>query len=126
LLTLRCRLECASFAAYGLGEVDVILEPLPVIDALSGTLSDAHPNVRERTAWALGEIEHPTAVSGLVSALNDEDWEVRKNAAWALGEIEDPSAIDALRAAAKDSNNQVRRAVDYALGELGDKRRRRR
>ena len=79
---------------------------------------------RGQPGRALGEIEHSSAVDGLIIALRDDDWQVRKHAAWALGEIEDPTAISALRTAANDSNSQVRRAVDDALGELGAKRRR--
>lgn len=107
-----------SFAAYGLGEVDVIIEPIPVIDALSGTLSDAHPNVRDRSAWALGEIEHVAGVEPLLKALQDSEPRVRSRAAWALGEIEDPSAVQGLVRALSDSDASVREKSVWALGEI--------
>ena len=107
-----------SFAAYGLGEVDVIIEPIPVIDALSGTLSDTHPNVRDRSAWALGEIEHVAGVEPLLKALQDSETRVRSRAAWALGEIEDPSAVQGLVRALSDSDASVREKSVWALGEI--------
>ena len=106
------------FAAYGLGEVDEIIEPLPVVDALCRTLSDTHPNVRDRGAWALGEIEHASAVEPLMKALNDSDMRVRSRAAWALGEIENPAAVPGLLDALSDSDATVRRQVAWALGEI--------
>ena len=76
-----------KFAAVGLGEVDQITELQNVIGALAGRLTDVHPEVRDRSASALGEIEDAAAVEPLVKALQDSDARVRARAAWALGEI---------------------------------------
>ena len=52
-------------------------------------LNDTSAQVRRWSAWALGEIEHPSAAGPLSEALrNDESAEVRRWAIWALGELE--------------------------------------
>jgi HEAT repeat protein len=107
-----------KFAAIGLGELDRIDEVASVVTALGNHLADAHPDVRDRSAWALGEIEHPSAVEPLVRAFHDSDARVRTRIAWALGEIEHPSAVDALVAALKDSDAAVREKSVWALGEI--------
>ena len=107
-----------AFAALGLGEVDQILERGQVIDALGNRLSDGHPDVRDRSAWALGEIEDATAVEPLLKALHDGDVRVRARAAWALGEIEHPSAVSGLLAAMADTEAAVREKSAWALGEI--------
>jgi HEAT repeat protein len=107
-----------KFAAIGLGEVDRIIEPANVIAALASRLTDVHPEVRDRSAWALGEIEDATAVGPLLNALTDTDSRVRARAAWALGEIEHPSAVNGLLAALTDSDAVVRERSIGALGEI--------
>jgi HEAT repeat protein len=107
-----------KFAAVGLGEVDHIVELGKVIDALGVRLSDSHPDVRDRSAWALGEIEDVSAVEPLLKALHDSDARVRARVAWALGEIEDPSAVNGLVAALGDSDPAVREKAVSALGEI--------
>jgi HEAT repeat protein len=107
-----------KFAAVGLGEVDHIIELATVVDALAARLGDAHSEVRERSAWALGEIESATAVNPLLQALQDSDVRVRARAAWALGEIEDPSAVSGLLTALADNEAVVRERSVWALGEI--------
>ena len=107
-----------KFAAIGLGEVDRIDELTKVIAALTSRLSDSQFEVRERSAWALGEIEDASAVEPLLGALTDSDPRVRTRAAWALGEIEHPSAVNGLVAALKDSDSGVREWSVWALGEI--------
>lgn len=107
-----------KFAAVGLGEVDRIADLTLVLDALARRLGDAHAEVRERTAWALGEIEEPIAVEPLGRALNDGDARVRMRAAWALGEIEHASAVTALVSALADADAAVREKAVWALGEI--------
>jgi HEAT repeat protein len=107
-----------TFAALGLGEVDRIVELEKVVGALGGRLTDTDPAVRDRSAWALGEIEDARAVEPLLKALRDTDARVRARVAWALGEIEDPSAVNALVAALKDSDAAVREKSVWALGEI--------
>ncbi len=107
-------------AAYALGEADLWASKLRVISALSGRLSDQQPEVREKCAWALGEIEDSSAVDALTGALHDADASVRRQAAWALGEIESSLAVPALSAALADADQAVRRQVVWALGEIED------
>lgn len=107
-----------SHAALGLGEVDQIVELAQVVDALGNRLGDGHPNVRDRAAWALGEIEDPTAVEPLLKALQDSEAGVRARAAWALGEIENPTAVTGLLAALADGDASVREKSVWALGEI--------
>ena len=107
-----------AFAALGLGEVNQIVDLGQVVDALGCRLTDAHPDVRDRSAWALGEIESATAVQPLLKALHDREARVRARAAWALGEIEDPSAVQGLLASLADSDAAVREKSVWALGEI--------
>jgi len=110
-----------KFAAYGLGEAEPHFEQSKVIAALSDRLSDEHAEVRDRSAWALGEIEEPAAVPALIRALQrDGDRQVRATAAWALGEIEDPSAVQGLVSVLNDSDLEIRRKAAWALGEIED------
>jgi HEAT repeat protein len=58
------------------------------LDVLCAVLvSDAHPEVRRTTAWALGEIQSKKAVPFLNQALSDPDQRVRAKVTWALSEI---------------------------------------
>jgi len=57
------------------------------VAALVEALRDAHPEVREQAAWALGAIGDSRALDGLMSALKDSNAGVRRQAAWALGVI---------------------------------------
>jgi len=110
-----------KFAAYGLGEAEPYLDRSKVIAALSDRLSDEHADVRDRSAWALGEIEDAGAVPALVRALqSDRDRRVRATAAWALGEIEDASAVDGLVSVLTDSVVELRKKAAWALGEIED------
>jgi HEAT repeat protein len=107
-----------QFAALGLGEIDRIIDVASVVTALGNHLADGHPDVRDRSAWALGEIEHPSAVEPLVRAFADGDARVRVRVAWALGEIEHPSAVEALVTGLNDSDAAVREKSVWALGEI--------
>ena len=111
-----------KFAAIGLGEVDQITDLVTVIDALAGRLGDGHAEVRDRSAWALGEIEDPSAVEPLLKVLNDKEPGVRARAAWALGEIESELAIDGLVPLLTDPDPKVRRQAVWALGEIESSR----
>ncbi len=88
------------------------------LDAQLERLRDADPLVRQRAAWALGELEHPGAVDALIAALDDDDPRVRTLAAWALGEIKEVRGADALLVAARDDHPRVREMAVLALGEL--------
>jgi HEAT repeat protein len=52
-------------------------------------LEDDRAEVRETSAWALGEIRVPAASPYLNRALDDREARVRDKARWALSEIED-------------------------------------
>jgi len=105
-------------AASALGEADLWASKFRVVSALSSRLSDQQADVREKCAWALGEIEETAAVPALTKTLRDADARVRAKAAWALGEIEDASAVDGLIATLKDADATVRRQAAWALGEI--------
>ena len=110
-----------KFAAFGLGEAEPQLDRVKVVAALADRLTDSHPEVRDRSAWALGEIEDAGAVPALVRALRgDADRRVRLTSAWALGEIEDRSAVNGLVPALKDPDVELRKKVAWALGEIED------
>jgi HEAT repeat protein len=109
-----------AFAALGLGEVNQIVDLGQAVDALGSRLTDAHPDVRDRSAWALGEIESATAVQPLLKALHDSEARVRARAAWALGEIESSAAVPGLVQTLADTDAEVRRQSAWALGEIED------
>jgi HEAT repeat protein len=111
-----------KFAAHAFGETDNLIEVGKAVSALATTLGDDHPEVRDRAAWALGELEEPSAVPALARALGDQDATVRRKAAWALGEIEDPSAVPALLDTLNDVDEQLRSKAAWALGEVEDAR----
>ena len=76
--------------------------------------------MRATSAWALGEIEGPTASPGLLRGLRDANADVRLKAAWALSQIEDASAAPALVAALeREAEPRVRRAMLRAVVKSG-------
>lgn len=108
-----------KFAAYGLGEAEPRLERGRAVAALADRLVDASGDVRDQSAWALGEIEDAAAVPALSEALHrDAEARVRLRAAWALGEIEHASAVPALVVTLKDPDVALRKQSAWALGEI--------
>ena len=108
-----------KFAAHGLGEAEPQLDRPNAVAALGERLTDTHRDVRDRSAWALGEIEDAAAVPALTRALrNDSDRGVRNRAAWAMGEIEDASAVEGLVAVLGDPDAELRKQAVWALGEI--------
>src|SRR5688500_12798059 len=61
-----------KFAAYGLGEAEPKLDRGKAVAALGDRLHDTHADVRERSAWAVGEIEDAGAVQALGGALQGD------------------------------------------------------
>ena len=112
-----------KFAAYGLGEAEPQADRATAVAALGNRLTtDVNVDVRERSAWALGEIEDVAAIDALTGALRgDGDRRVRAKAAWALGEIESATAVDGLVNALKDPDADMRRQAAWALGEIEDR-----
>jgi HEAT repeat protein len=74
-------------------------------------LKHENPNVREGSAWALGEIKNDHAVEPLIATLMDTDSNVQIAAARALGDIRDPRAISPLFSVLKN---------EYYLGDLSN------
>ena len=90
-----------------------------VIDALERA-EGGDPRVRRFLSIALGRLEHPLAVTVLMTTTQDEDSEARINATWALGAIGDPSAADAIAVLLNDSVPAVRTMAAYVLGVLAN------
>ena len=85
-------------------------------------LEDPSAKVRQRAAWALGDLESPRAVETLIHHLDDHDPDVRSMAAWALGEIKDRRAVEPLIRMLVDVDPYVKEMGVRALGELEDHR----
>jgi len=93
---------------------------------LSPLLSDKKELVRRETAYALGKVRNPSAVSPLLQVFQkDKNAEVRNAAIVALGEIGDVSAIDALtrilqRKPKKDdeADDFLRRSAARSIGQI--------
>ncbi|MBV7331305.1 HEAT repeat domain-containing protein [Chloroflexi bacterium TSY] len=83
-------------------------------------LEDSVPEVRARSAGALGQIGSATAVEALCGALVDEVAAVRQQTVLALIEIGDPRSLPALLNALSDVDVDVRRWSARAVGHLGD------
>ncbi len=80
----------------------------PAVEPLIKSLSNEHPNVRRRSADALGRIQDKRALEPLIIALDDEVAQVRVSAAFALGVLIDNRAVDPLIAKLKDKIKPVR------------------
>ncbi len=87
---------------------------LPLVEALRHG-GDA---ARRYAAGALGSIEEPRAIPGLIAALADDCPEVRAAAARGFWSFPQPDALDALVTALADPVAEVRRAAAFALGRL--------
>ncbi|MGH7550346.1 MAG: peptidylprolyl isomerase [Gemmatimonadota bacterium] len=88
---------------------------------LVAALDDPDPVVRARAAFALGSVQDPAAVPGLLEALEDSDPRVRADAAFALGQSADSTAAGRLlEALAEETAPSVRRLLLEALGKTGD------
>jgi HEAT repeat protein len=78
--------------------------------------------VRERAAWALGNVGPKEAPASLIAMLHDHDEECRQTAAWALYQIRDPAALPALESAlrvATDEDSQL--TYLRAIAAMGDR-----
>ncbi len=95
------------------------------IKSLRGTrllrelLNDPHPDLRARSAYALGMIGDPTAAPLLAECLKDGEWAVRAMAAKALGRLRESGSIAALAAALSDPQWWVRANAAEALKAKG-------
>jgi HEAT repeat protein len=93
-----------------------------VVDARIAALRDPDADVRERAAYALGQIGDARAVEPLIAALRDPEAEVRWRAAYALRQISDAHAVEPLIAALRDPDWHVRERAAGALEQIGDAR----
>jgi cyclophilin family peptidyl-prolyl cis-trans isomerase len=91
-----------------------MLEPVALQRALAGG-----PELRERTAEALGQIGNPRAVDALRGLALDSDPRVRRAAVFALGELEDEGGERALLPALRDPDREVGVLAVEALAKLG-------
>ncbi len=87
----------------------------PLIAVLQG---DPHAEVRMLAAVALGHLDDPLALSGLLAGLNDPEPIVREKSAHALGTINDARAVDALMLVLRDPHPSVRAMAIWALDEI--------
>lgn len=136
--------------AHKLGKMGA--KVVPAIPFLIGMLKDKDSEVRQKTAWALGEIKDPRAIEPLIATIRDENLfvqlesaralgrigdpvlqtliaiikdeksDIRWEAGWALGQIRDPRAVEPLITALKDENSFIREWVIKALGDIKDPR----
>ena len=90
--------------------------------ALDLALRSATWIARRNAAWALGALDDPRAVRGLIEALRDREAPVREQAAWALGALDQRDAGEPLIAALKDTDVRVRKQAAWALGALDEPR----
>jgi hypothetical protein len=88
------------------------------IRSLIHTLKDTDPDIRSRSAEALGKIKDARTVESLILRLDDTDPHVRGKAAEALGKIKDTRAIKPLIASLKDSDSNVRSMAAKALVDI--------
>lgn len=92
--------------------------------ALVLALEDTRPEVRARSAWALGMLraQDVSVAAALVRALCDGDATTRARAAWSLGQVrhvfDAPAAVAALIAAFGDVSADVRAAAAGSVGAL--------
>jgi len=99
----------AAFALVEIGE--------PAVEPLIDALKNENIDIRQRAAFALGNIGDKRAVEPLIEALNDEL--VRSNAATALGKIGDARAVEPLIEAFKDEYEKVQQKVSGAIDVTG-------
>ncbi|WP_254053585.1 HEAT repeat domain-containing protein [Singulisphaera sp. GP187] len=95
-------------------------EAVDAIPALAMALSHTqNTNVRQQSAWALGEIGGAVKIdqSPLISALRDPEFMVRSTAVRALGSLPhlDQNAVVALEESRHDKNGEVRAAAETVL-----------
>ena len=80
---------------------------------------DPSPEIRGRSAWALGRLHYKNAHGRLVECLKGGDTEVKTWSAWALGELGFHKDIPTLaRSAEKEKESPVRRAMYGAIRKL--------
>src|SRR5215831_15545372 len=104
-----------------LAALDILgrVRSLEAVPWLNERLSDLEPDVRSRSAAALGAIGVVDSAPVLRRALSDPGWPVRAMAAKSLGKIHDAEAIPLLCAALRDREWWVRANAAEALKTAG-------
>ncbi len=77
-----------------------------IISEVSWNLKDWNSDIRENSAYLLGELHHSSAVPPLIDALTDTSWFVAKAAAEALWRIGTPEALTAIEAWRQEQNRR--------------------
>jgi hypothetical protein len=112
--------QTAEFAPLREKAIGVLalIKPDSIIDSLINDLAAKESSVRERAAYALGEIGSEKAVEPLISALSRaEESDVQRSAAYALGGIGSEKAVEPLITALTTAKERdVQRSAAYALG----------
>ncbi|NNF58282.1 MAG: peptidylprolyl isomerase [Rhodothermaceae bacterium] len=89
-------------------------------DELVELLSSPDAAARARAAFALGSVQHESAVGALVGHLRDTDARVRADVVFALGQTADSTVAPALfDAYAEETDTEVQRELLEALGKTG-------
>ena len=118
LLTQDSNPDTRRTAALSLGKV----ADSNGIPALTASLKDEDPLVREYSAWALGQMDTElprSAALALITALGDPSSGVKQNAASALENVvPEEVLVNLLRQVLAVSEISTRRAVVQALSEL--------
>ena len=103
--------EVRKRAAWALGNSDLKQAPPQLI----AQLNDKDPEMREVTAWALYQIEDPSAVSGLEAALaREQDKELQIDYIRALAAVGEKS-VDALKTLLESKDSEIRNIAVRAL-----------
>jgi HEAT repeat protein len=93
-----------------------------VVPRLRAAMRDNDRCVRRVAASFLGRVEHPSAVSALLSALDDTNADTRYVAVIGLGVADEPpGALQPLLGRLRDESPAVRRVAAWALGTLEDR-----
>jgi HEAT repeat protein len=103
--------ESAAYAA-GVGE------RRETIASLKRRLADTDVGPAAMAAWALGEIQDPSAGAALQNALHATSPRVRLAAVWALGKFEDASYAKDVLPFLRDGDPVMRATAAEALGEM--------
>lgn len=84
----------------------------------------ANPSyLRQRAAWAIGEMQEPKIALDLAKFLHDNDASVRQSVALALGHTGNRNVVkNLLKVVMQDTDEMARRYAIVALGELRDTR----
>lgn len=90
------------------------------VEPLVKALDNSDPEIRMKSAEALGIIGDKYAVEPLIGIINDEDWHVRQQVVKALGKLRESQAVEPLIGCLKDLSREVRLEVVIALKTLAD------